>query len=105
LSPGKLQLVPACWEAYIAVGYYEYYGRGVARREPAIEFICARYIGWHECSDAAGLAATAEHQLIVISRDVNTMSANAYPRIRAGTSVVGLLMASKATQWGGLSTI
>ena len=47
--------------------------RGVVRREPAIEFIRARDFSMHERSDAEVLAYAAEHQLIVVSHDVNTM--------------------------------
>ena len=63
----------------------EHLVRGVVRRQPAIEFIRVRDIGMHERSDAEVLAYAAEHQLIVVSHDVNTMPANAYTRIRAGT--------------------
>jgi predicted nuclease of predicted toxin-antitoxin system len=65
---------------------------GVVRREPAIEFIRASDIGMHERPDAEVLAYAAEHQLIVVSHDVNTMPANAYTRIRTGAPVTGLLM-------------
>jgi len=46
---------------------------GVVRREPAIEFIRARDIGMHERLDAEVLTYAAEHQMLVISHDVNTM--------------------------------
>jgi predicted nuclease of predicted toxin-antitoxin system len=70
----------------------EHLVHGVVRREPAIEFIRARDIGMHERPDAKVLAYAAEHQLIVVSHDVNTMPANAYIRIRTGAPVAGLLM-------------
>ena len=78
----------------------EHLVRGVVRREPAIEFIRARDIGMHERSDAEVLAYAAEHQMIVISHDVNTMPANAYTRIRAGTPVAGLLMVKQSDPVG-----
>jgi len=64
----------------------EYLMRGVIRREPAIEFIRARDFSMHERSDAEVLAYAAEHQLIVVSHDVNTMPANSYTRIRVGST-------------------
>ena len=78
----------------------EHLVRGVVRREPAIEFICTRDIGMHERSDVEVLAYAAEHQLIVVSHDVNTMPANAYTRIRAGAPVAGLLMVKQSDPVG-----
>jgi hypothetical protein len=78
----------------------EHLVRGVGRREPAIEFIRARDIGMHERSDAEVLTYAAEHQLIVVSHDVNTMPANAYTRIRAGAPVAGLLMVKQSDPVG-----
>jgi hypothetical protein len=78
----------------------EHLVRGVRRREPAIEFIRARDIGMHERSDAEVLAYAAEHQLIVVSHDVNTMPANAYTRIRARAPVAGLLMVKQSDPVG-----
>jgi predicted nuclease of predicted toxin-antitoxin system len=78
----------------------EHLVRGVGRREPAIEFIRARDIGMHERSDAEVLAYAAEHQLIVVSHDINTMPANAYTRIRTGAPVAGLLMVKQSDPVG-----
>ena len=63
-----------------------------ARHEPAIEFLRARDVGLHACSDAAVLEFAADNQLLVVSHDVNTMPAEAYARISAGAPVAGLLM-------------
>ncbi len=79
----------------------EHIVHGVLRREPAIEFIHARDVGLHEHSDAEMLAYAATHQLIVVSHDVNTMTAEAYARIRAGAPVAGLLMVKQSVLWGG----
>jgi hypothetical protein len=78
----------------------EYLVRGVLRREPAIEFICVRDIDMHERSDIKVLAYAAEHQLLVVSHDVNTMPTNAYTRIRAGAPVAGLLMVKQSDPVG-----
>jgi hypothetical protein len=73
---------------------------GVVRREPAIEFIRVRDIDMHERPDAEVLAYAAEHQMLVISHDVNTMPANAYTRIRAGALMAGLLMVKQSDPVG-----
>lgn len=78
----------------------EHLVRGVVRREPAIEFIRAHNIGMHERSDAEVLAYAAEHQMLVISHDVNTMPANAYTHIRAGAPMAGLLMVKQSDPVG-----
>ena len=78
----------------------EHIVHGILRREPAIEFIRARDVGMHERLDAEVLEYAAEHQLIVVSHDVNTMPANAYTRIRAGTPVAGLLMVKQSDPVG-----
>ena len=78
----------------------EHIVHGVLRREPAIEFIRAHDVGMHERSDAAVLEYAAEHQMIVVSHDVNTMPANAYTRIRAGMPGTGLLMVKQSDPVG-----
>jgi hypothetical protein len=78
----------------------EHLVQGVLRREPAIEFIRARDIDMHERSDVEVLAYAVEHQLLVVSHDVNTMPANAYTRIRAGAPVAGLLMVKQSDPMG-----
>ena len=78
----------------------EHIVHGVLRREPAIEFIRARDVGLHEHSDADMLAYAVTHQLIVVSHDVNTMTAEAYVRIRAGAPVAGLLLIKQSDPVG-----
>ena len=78
----------------------EHIVHGVLRREPAIEFIRAHDVGMHERSDGEVLEYAAEHQLIVVSHDVNTMPANAYARIRTGIPVAGLLMVKQSDPVG-----
>ena len=62
---------------------------GVARREPAIDFIFCRDVGLSERPDAEVLEYAAAHGRIVLSHDVNTMIAAAWGRIasRAGSDI------------------
>ena len=78
----------------------EHIVHGALRREPAIEFIRARDVGLQEHSDAEVLAYAVTHQLIVVSHDVNTMTAEAYVRIRAGVPVAGLLLVKQSDPVG-----
>ena len=78
----------------------EHIVHGVLRREPAIKFIHARDVGLHEHSDAEMLEYAVTHQLIVVSHDVNTMTAEAYARICAGTPVAGLLLVKQSDPVG-----
>jgi hypothetical protein len=65
---------------------------GVLRREPSVEFIRARDVAMHERPDPEVLEYTAEHGLVVVSHDVNTMPGHAVDRIAAGKLMAGLLM-------------
>lgn len=75
---------------------------GVLRREPAIEFIRPRDVGMAERLDADILAYAANHLLIVVSHDVNTMRDAAYARIRAGIPVAGLLLVQQRDPEGAI---
>lgn len=63
---------------------------GVTRREPSIEFARARELGLRRTADPAILAYAAEHGWVVVSHDVNTMSAAAIARMAAGEVLSGL---------------
>jgi hypothetical protein len=65
---------------------------GVARREPAIEFVRAREFRIMDWPDARVLEFAAERGLIVVSHDVNTMTKHAYNRTASGLKTAGLLM-------------
>lgn len=73
---------------------------GVLRREPALEFIRARDVGLAGRPDPELLAFAAEHALLVVSHDVNTMVGHAYARIAAGEAMTGLLMAQQSEPIG-----
>lgn len=65
---------------------------GVLRREPAVEFVRVRDVGLSERSDSEVLEYAAGQGLIVVSHDVNTMSAAAVARLDARQRLSGLLM-------------
>jgi predicted nuclease of predicted toxin-antitoxin system len=81
-------------------GLNEHIVLGVLRREPGIEFLRARDVDLHESSDPEVLAYASNHQLIVISHDVNTMPAVAYARIETGSPVAGVLMVKQSESVG-----
>jgi Domain of unknown function (DUF5615) len=66
--------------------------RGVQRREPAVEFLRARELGIEERSDTEVLAHAAAGSWIVVSHDVNTMTAAANARLATGQPLAGLLL-------------
>jgi predicted nuclease of predicted toxin-antitoxin system len=65
---------------------------GLLRREPAIDIIRVREVGLRERPDDEVLKYAADQRLLVVSHDVNTMTAAAYARIEAGEPMPGLLM-------------
>ncbi len=75
----------------------EFIVEGVLRREPAIEFVRAREVGLENQPDPAVLDHAARNSLLVVSHDVNTMSAHAYARMNGGEKMTGLLMVHQMT--------
>lgn len=75
---------------------------GVLRREPALACVRVRDIGMSERSDAEVLAYAADHGLIVVSHDVNTMPSAAYARMSAGQKMSGLLMVKQSDPIGSI---
>ena len=65
---------------------------GVARIEPMIEVIRLRDVELEEWEDARVLEWAAQRKLIVVSHDVNTMSAAAHSRMGRGEFMAGLLL-------------
>ncbi len=63
------------------------------RAEPLIDILRARDAGLAARSDAEVLEFAAGEGRLVISHDVNTMSAAAYERIAAAQPMAGLLLA------------
>jgi len=67
--------------------------KGVGRREPMIELSRAREHGIHGLPDDEVLEFAARRGWVVVSHDVNTMSAAAYARIVGGGRMTGLVLA------------
>ena len=65
---------------------------GVVRREPAVYFSRARELGLQNSSDDQVLECASEEGLLVVSHDVNTMTAAAEQRVKAGLPLTGLFM-------------
>jgi hypothetical protein len=65
---------------------------GVIRREPLVDFIRVRDVGYGARPDAEVLAFAAAEGFIVVSHDVNTMPAAAWNRLDDGEEFGGLLM-------------
>ena len=65
---------------------------GVQRREPALQIIRLRDVGLEKAADAVVLEYAAQTGAIVVSHDVNTMTAAAVDRIEAGREMAGLLL-------------
>jgi hypothetical protein len=65
---------------------------GLRRRNPVFPLADVREMGMGSTPDATILAWAAEHQWIVVTRDRNTLIADAYTRIRSGDPVFGVLV-------------
>jgi hypothetical protein len=66
--------------------------RGVRRRVPEAQFLRVRDFGLEQASDDEVLAFASEHGYIVVSHDVNSMSAAAKRRNEAGQAMHGLFL-------------
>lgn len=69
---------------------------GILRREPAVEFARLREFDLDQSSDADVLRFAAVHGWIVVSHDVNTMTAAAYALLAANEPMGGLLLVHQA---------
>lgn len=75
---------------------------GVLRREPAIEFVRVRHIGLDSVNDSEVLEFASNGKWIVVSHDVNTMSAAAFERMDSGLAMAGLFLAKQRGPVGPL---
>jgi hypothetical protein len=66
---------------------------GLMRREPAIEFLRLRELGMAVSPDTDVLEYASRENLLIVSHDVNTMTAHAAERIIAGLSMAGVFVA------------
>jgi predicted nuclease of predicted toxin-antitoxin system len=70
---------------------------GVQRREPVAAYSRLRHLGLAACSDPEVLDFAVRENWIVVSHDVNTMSATASARLVAGLTMNGLLLVHQRT--------
>jgi Domain of unknown function (DUF5615) len=75
---------------------------GVIRREPSVEFQRLRDVGMAERSDTEVLEYAAGLNLLIVSHDVNTMTAHASRRITAGLPMPGFLLAHQGDSIGAI---
>ncbi len=66
---------------------------GALRSEPAVEFMRLRDLGLAALSDPKVLEFSAANGWIVVSHDVNSITAAAYARLDAALPMTGLLLA------------
>lgn len=76
--------------------------RGVRRREPAVEFVPLRGLGLESRSDADILDFAAHNHWLVVSHDVNTMTAEAFDRLTAGQPMSRLLLVHQRDPIGSI---
>ena len=69
---------------------------GLMRREPAIEFRRLREMGMADSPDTEVLEYAARLNLLIVSHDVNTMTAHAAERIGAGLPMPGVFLAHQS---------
>jgi hypothetical protein len=74
--------------------------RGVWRRIPQASFTRVQDTALYAQDDPAVLAYAAEHDYIILTHDVNTMTGDFYERVRAELPVPGLFLALKQTPVG-----
>ena len=70
----------------------EHIVEGVRRREPGIEFLRVRDLGLKSHPDSEILAYAHRNQIVLVSHDVNTMTAEAKRRLENSMGISGLLL-------------
>ena len=74
--------------------------RGVRRRSPHVDLVRLQDVGLSGADDAAVLAWAAEAGRVLLTHDVNTMSAHAHARVRAGKPMPGVFEVSRSVPVG-----
>jgi hypothetical protein len=82
--------------------FNEHIIKGTRRLEPGIEFLLAREAGLERASDSEVLAWAAAQGWIVLSHDVNTMTASAIELVASGKMMRGLLIARQLAPVGSV---
>lgn len=68
--------------------------RGVRFRQPGLDLVRIQDVGLSGADDPRVLAWAAEHQRVLLTHDVTTITAFAYERVRAGQSMPGVFEVS-----------
>jgi predicted nuclease of predicted toxin-antitoxin system len=79
--------------------------RGVQRLEPTVEFLRLRDVGLDKSLDSEVLAYAASEHWIVVSHDVNTMSAAATACLAAGQAMNGVLLVHQLSPLAAASRV
>jgi hypothetical protein len=82
--------------------FNEHIVEGLLRREPSINLIRCRDVGLAEQADVQILEYAAGAGRIVLSHDVNTMSAVAAARVASGLALPGLFLAPQNSPVRGI---
>lgn len=69
--------------------------RGIIKRVPNLDYIIVQESELAESSDPVLLAWAAEHQRVILTHDINTVTKYAYDRIRSGEFMQGVIVAPK----------
>jgi hypothetical protein len=72
--------------------------RGLKKREPSVDLVRVRDVGLESAPDDQILEYAAAEKRIVLSHDVNTMSAAAIARVSAAEPMWGLILAIQAAK-------
>ncbi|MEK7409137.1 MAG: DUF5615 family PIN-like protein [Acidobacteriota bacterium] len=70
--------------------------RALRRREPTLDVIRAQDAGLTGVDDEVLLAWAAEHERVLLTHDVSTMTAHAYGRVKRGEPMPGVFEVSRA---------
>jgi predicted nuclease of predicted toxin-antitoxin system len=68
--------------------------RGVKLREPGVDLVRIQDVGLSGAGDPSVLEWAAEHERVLLTHDVATITAFAYERIRAGKPMPGVFEVS-----------
>jgi hypothetical protein len=74
--------------------------RGVLRRNPNLDIVRVQDVGLSEADDPTVLEWAAQHERIVLTHDVATMTRYAYERVQAGLPMPGVFEVSRSVSIG-----
>ncbi|BAZ20211.1 hypothetical protein NIES4073_10870 [Kalymmatonema gypsitolerans NIES-4073] len=74
--------------------------RGILRRKPNVDIVRVQDMGLSEADDPTVLEWAAQHNRVVLTHDIATMTNFAYERIQAGQAMSGLFEVSRGVPVG-----